>query len=103
MAKRHGLSPPTRGNRRVNGLEQVLERSIPAHAGEPLVCLSCAYGDQVYPRPRGGTSAGGSIMAKRHGLSPPTRGNQRLWRLSLAGWRSIPAHAGGTGVTSSWP
>ena len=50
-----GLSPPTRGNRAVPGIEWTYTRSIPAHAGEP--CTRCGAGvkKSVYPRPRGGT------------------------------------------------
>ena len=74
-----GLSPPTRGNL-LDALETATEgRSIPAHAGEPIrVCTRATVG-AVYPRPRGGTHALERVKPLFLGLSPPTRGNPRLW------------------------
>ena len=48
----------------------------------------------VYPRPRGGTSAGRRTCAGTGGLSPPTRGNRRAARELADKVGSIPAHAG---------
>ena len=55
--RRRGLSPPTRGNRRRGARADVRRRSIPAHAGEPSPCAGVSGQAEVYPRPRGGTTA----------------------------------------------
>ena len=49
---------------------------------------------QVYPRPRGGTTAKAATGANPTGLSPPTRGNLELRRGRGLLMGSIPAHAG---------
>ncbi len=69
-------------------------RSIPAHAGEPLVPREAAKASAVYPRPRGGTRPRHASPLVPCGLSPPTRGNlgRRLRVHARTG--SIPAHAG---------
>ena len=91
---RRGLSPPTRGNRRLVSHPRRLSRSIPAHAGEPADASPSPAHATVYPRPRGGTSALAFLPFHSGGLSPPTRGNLALNRRELAKTRSIPAHAG---------
>ena len=50
-----GLSPPTRGNPRPSADNGRRARSIPAHAGEPLLWFDYSARIAVYPRPRGGT------------------------------------------------
>ena len=57
---RKGLSPPTRGNRSIRCGCWLRRGSIPAHAGEPRYRQDGGAGGGVYPRPRGGTSAGES-------------------------------------------
>ena len=94
LARRGGLSPPTRGNQEAEDKGAKLLRSIPAHAGEPYRLFAFHAGGEVYPRPRGGTSSGRNFDPFRKGLSPPTRGNpRRLDDVALPD-RSIPAHAG---------
>src|SRR5690606_36982752 len=56
MTLEDGLSPRTRGNRDQTTKPLYRERSIPAHAGEPLRTLDPPLGRRVYPRARGGTS-----------------------------------------------
>ena len=75
---RHGLSPPTRGNRGAWNLASTLSRSIPAHAGEPPRAPSFRRRAAVYPRPRGGTGFRVQFFGGVGGLSPPTRGNPSL-------------------------
>ena len=89
-----GLSPPTRGNLDVVRVRAYLERSIPAHAGEPDNPSQMDYSGKVYPRPRGGTHVGMALVAALGGLSPPTRGNPVKAYQNSVGHRSIPAHAG---------
>ena len=89
-----GLSPPTRGSPGIVGCMPPIERSIPAHAGEPGRRSFQRDRPTVYPRPRGGARIAGTSSLTPQGLSPPTRGS-RL-RLAMRGsYRgSIPAHAG---------
>ena len=89
-----GLSPPTRGNPGGSPNPLYTRRSIPAHAGEPIVLHWISPPVGVYPRPRGGTYHLFDHRVVLEGLSPPTRGNpnRRLSDGSKA--RSIPAHAG---------
>ena len=92
--KINGLSPPTRGNHvpRLTGLDR--RRSIPAHAGEPIISHWAQVELRVYPRPRGGTPNEFLDAFKAEGLSPPTRGNPERQQLVQQLQRSIPAHAG---------
>ena len=89
-----GLSPPTRGNPSVRSDCIGRGRSIPAHAGEPAGGDERIDREQVYPRPRGGTSPAAWTCGDVGGLSPPTRGNQPERDLRSLRDRSIPAHAG---------
>ena len=92
-----GLSPPTRGNPASSCFLPLVRRSIPAHAGEPLVEKQGITADAVYPRPRGGTGGGKWQIGIRFGLSPPTRGNLSSVNKRNSRARSIPAHAGEPG------
>ena len=89
-----GLSPPTRGNRDAGRPPFAWARSIPAHAGEPARRHRLHARREVYPRPRGGTSAKLPRKPSPLGLSPPTRGNLHLGERFRVSRRSIPAHAG---------
>ena len=91
---RHGLSPPTRGNRRARRRRLKRQRSIPAHAGEPCLPSCGSSFGWVYPRPRGGTAEYVARFALAAGLSPPTRGNPESCRGTFPAHGSIPAHAG---------
>ena len=90
----HGLSPPTRGNRRGEVRARDGGRSIPAHAGEPCTTPPASPEASVYPRPRGGTGFPRRFKSPTYGLSPPTRGNPRHRAAPSVHQRSIPAHAG---------
>ena len=98
-----GLSPPTRGNLPFAPPAAPVSRSIPAHAGEPALSERKPPPRPVYPRPRGGTEQGVAFRPQREGLSPPTRGNRRLWRHVSANRGSIPAHAGEPAPDSESP
>ena len=89
-----GLSPPTRGNPLFVAVVPIRPRSIPAHAGEPVVRCRRAYPPAVYPRPRGGTPQLWRLGVYVPGLSPPTRGNPAARYAYGTELRSIPAHAG---------
>ena len=91
---RRGLSPPTRGNHDMVGDGEMIQGSIPAHAGEPLCPCQESSSMRVYPRPRGGTFRYGRRVKPLRGLSPPTRGNLGGFAPSVRVGGSIPAHAG---------
>ena len=89
-----GLSPPVRGNLRAQKGNQSIVGSIPACAGEPLVCYSSSSGCQVYPRLCGGTRRWRWGWRFGGGLSPPVRGNRFPRGGGGRCGRSIPACAG---------
>ena len=70
-----GLSPRTRGNRRVWATQRVDFGSIPANAGEPGSEGCPGAERRVYPRERGGTEVARLRKDMAEGLSPRTRGN----------------------------
>ena len=93
-----GLSPRVRGNQILGRCNSVVQRSIPACAGEPAARRKQGRETEVYPRVCGGT--GGSTTPTRAlaGLSPRVRGNpHRPRRTPRRPW-SIPACAG-----EPWP
>ena len=91
---RAGLSPRMRGNHARPGRASHLQRSIPAHAGEPPHSVTSRMGSRVYPRACGGTQLAHERRHAHRGLSPRMRGN----RSAHCRWApvpgSIPAHAG---------
>ena len=89
-----GLSPPTRGSLLSASLSLALDRSIPAHAGEPSCGSRSPARTGVYPRPRGGASGANFSHVTDSGLSPPTRGSPGVIVGRIPSGRSIPAHAG---------
>ena len=89
-----GLSPRVRGNPTGAWADTQHLRSIPAGAGEPLLCGPCNGLQPVYPRGCGGTMVGVTALSHERGLSPRVRGNlERVLRV-LPFARSIPAGAG---------
>ena len=89
-----GLSPRVRGNRHRACIASILERSIPACAGEPAVRAEGRRVARVYPRVCGGTGRGPREAVLTNGLSPRVRGNQGPAFTGLYIVRSIPACAG---------
>ena len=94
-----GLSPRVRGNRLRVLLGQVLQRSIPARAGEPRRRQTSPPAHAVYPRACGGNRHNRErhgVRISTQGLSPRVRGNRAQSpghrRMSIS--RSIPARAG---------
>ena len=89
-----GLSPRVRGNLAGRASLRILNRSIPACAGEPLSIwpsFSCAT---VYPRVCGGTTGEPHHDPPDRGLSPRVRGNLFIISASVNMEWSIPACAG---------
>ena len=89
-----GLSPRVRGNRLPPAGVEVLDRSIPARAGEPRTGTPAGRWPRVYPRACGGTGALDQRLVALNGLSPRVRGNLERERQDKRWGRSIPARAG---------
>ena len=70
-----GLSPRVRGNHRAPTRVDIMYRSIPACAGEPVSGAVPPVTTRVYPRVCGGTAAADSSAVLEYGLSPRVRGN----------------------------
>ena len=91
---RWGLSPRVRGNPADDDKQMIIERSIPACAGEPGMMSSCSDTSRVYPRVCGGTVGGFGFAIYAWGLSPRVRGNHDDTLEVIYQQRSIPACAG---------
>ena len=83
-----------RGNHSVANGYMLYLRSIPAHAGQPLLYYFTIEADGVYPRACGATRKVAVSHINDCGLSPRMRGNPSRRRYRLEGAGSIPAHAG---------
>ena len=83
-----------RGNRGSTNWVVGLARSIPAGAGEPVICLSLSGAMRVYPRGCGGTRMYFPLVPSPSGLSPRVRGNLGCLRIQIFCYGSIPAGAG---------
>ena len=97
----YGLSPRVRGNRRHCRRYRSRRGSIPACAGEPLVCGPPGHSGPVYPRVCGGTAVSLALRSARRGLSPRVRGNPLTSLTSYGRLGSIPACAGEPAATPS--
>ena len=95
-----GLSPRVRGNRRQYHFRLLLERSIPACAGEPKCASPVSWAPRVYPRVCGGTGWGRELLNDREGLSPRVRGEPRIHPLQQPARRVYPRVCGGTMATA---
>ena len=83
-----------RGNLGPISFRPVSIRSIPARAGEPLICILVKAWMWVYPRTCGGTIPAPIPAAIFWGLSPHVRGNRGPSNEEHADQGSIPARAG---------
>ena len=96
-----GSSPPARGTPQRTGTDALLDRFIPARAGNTAARPRPAADSPVHPRPRGEHPPGWNVLDDNLGSSPPARGT-----LGRAGggsrWsRFIPARAGNTNFSAS--
>ena len=97
-----GLSPRVRGNRQLVALGLLMQRSIPARAGEPPPASIRAFPSPVYPRACGGTTMSSNRLHDGSGgLSPRVRGNHTKQVGKERTMRSIPARAGEPGWLSA--
>ncbi len=90
----YGLSPRGRGSPHRDCRQSMIDRSIPAWAGEPISQQGQAYMLEVYPRVGGGA---GRAVTPRHflgGLSPRGRGSPLSIIEDEVVAGSIPAGAG---------
>ena len=92
-----GLSPRVRGNPQLDVRQVLVDRSIPARAGEPRHADHPLEVDRVYPRACGGTSISTARTVRPPGLSPRVRGNLERAVDLLQPFGSIPARAGEPG------
>ena len=70
-----GLSPRVRGNHSLFAVGELVDRSIPACAGEPNLMQLISSKVKVYPRVCGGTECPLVGNKSDNGLSPRVRGN----------------------------
>ena len=91
-----GTSPLTRGKLHLIGLDKILVRNIPAHAGKTSPTSLRIRWKSEHPRSRGENTNAVPFTAAREGTSPLTRGKQQLTSKAIATSRNIPAHAGKT-------
>ena len=89
-----GLSPRTRGSRRVPVLRWRWRGPIPADAGEPSRSTARICTCWAYPRGRGGAEHVETERSAGEGLSPRTRGSRAHARAGALGEGPIPADAG---------
>ena len=94
-----GSSPRMRGKQVSAGNTAILNRIIPAHAGQTSteVKTSCFYAD--HPRACGANVYELPVTVVRYGSSPRMRGKLRNNAILMARNRIIPAHAGQTPST----
>ncbi len=98
-----GPSPHARGSRVTHVQPLLLERSIPACAGEPLREPCAGEYRQVHPRMRGGAPASVPPVNGRKGPSPHARGSHSPPLIKSIDERSIPACAGEPSVQLTAP
>ena len=91
-----GSSPLTRGKPARRGLEGMVRRLIPAHAGKTTVAALALHGNAAHPRSRGENIRKRSKRAYTLGSSPLTRGKLHGDLERVTANRLIPAHAGKT-------
>ena len=89
-----GLSPRVRGNQPAVIHIVIVDRSIPACAGEPAGIAGARERRPVYPRVCGGTAPVAREYGPGRGLSPRVRGNPGRNNGPVGATGSIPACAG---------
>src|SRR5690606_22893247 len=93
-----GRSPRMRGRPCTMRLSTRWCGSIPAHAGETVFCRYHITPGWVDPRACGGDLPFGMQAITKEGRSPRMRGRQAVGLAGQRLERSIPAHAGETGL-----
>ena len=98
-----GSSPLTRGKHVAAAAWPARTRLIPAHAGKTHDLYHGCVPAGAHPRSRGENTVEAPEVADDAGSSPLTRGKRRTTRTRGASGGLIPAHAGKTMSSSSWP
>ena len=83
-----------RGSQSICECRLTFKGSIPAHAGEPVICVFLLLQVWVYPRACGGAATAQTDHINSQGLSPRMRGSQSVRGDVGIPVGSIPAHAG---------
>ena len=91
-----GLSPLARGTLSDAIEAELIERFIPARAGNTQYCRTCRLAIWVYPRSRGEHINAGICFFPATGLSPLARGTRHPSHSGYPSFRFIPARAGNT-------
>ena len=91
---RKGLSPRVRGILVMGRLDDLIERSIPARAGNPISAPRWRTATGVYPRACGESARPRSSGPRSGGLSPRVRGIRERGAGRFHDLGSIPARAG---------
>ena len=91
-----GSSPLTRGKPARRGLEGMVRRLIPAHAGKTTSTTMIGTNPAAHPRSRGENPPAVAWKVWSGGSSPLTRGKQPSPPSLCTETRLIPAHAGKT-------
>ena len=100
---RHGSSPLTRGKLATSRIRRRRRRLIPAHAGKTGPGSSSTGTRRAHPRSRGENWAWLIEYGDPAGSSPLTRG-KHVGEIAARDHRGlIPAHAGKTSPTATWP
>ena len=98
-----GSSPLTRGKLAIRRGREVQGGLIPAHAGKTTGRARPAGQRRAHPRSRGENVEPLNRVTVHEGSSPLTRGKLRASRFGGKCKRLIPAHAGKTSPTATWP
>ena len=85
-----------RGKPYIEAARAVVDRIIPAHAGQTGACILCPLCYTDHPRACGANPQAMSAVSAVHGSSPRMRGKRARRLGSMRNVRIIPAHAGQT-------
>ena len=89
-----GSSPRVRGTVRQTKIDALIDRFIPACAGNSVIFGGLTRTSPVHPRVCGEQREPDRLLELTVGSSPRVRGTERLWRIFMILSRFIPACAG---------
>ena len=98
---RNGSSPLTRGTLFGTSIKNIIDRFIPAYAGNSRKTLRSISLITVHPRLRGELPARNFNLLSDDGSSPLTRGTQVICLRNQIVTRFIPAYAGNSSLSNS--
>ena len=97
-----GSSPHARGTRQADHLNRIVQRFIPAYAGNATTLHRPHFWNSVHPRIRGERDPTYTTDGLKRGSSPHTRGTHWRYLGRWLGRRFIPAYAGNARAPR-WP